>query len=217
MTFRSLSVRYGWAKNPICNLYNSAELPASPFRTDIWASGISYETFTSTCNNNADNKLLTILLNGKKIKDFSADKLSYTATVNELPQVTAYTNFPFAKVTIVQPSEENGRKAQITVTAENATQTSYENIFSISSRVQQNIYENISFYSKNGKIMIENGDESAHVCIVNSLGQVFGNQKINSNSVSVIEVPNSGIYLLQVNTVSGKQSNAYKIIVNKNY
>ena len=27
-------VRYGWAENPRCNLYNSADLPASPFRTD---------------------------------------------------------------------------------------------------------------------------------------------------------------------------------------
>lgn len=29
-----IAVRYGWADNPICNLYNSAGLPASPFRTD---------------------------------------------------------------------------------------------------------------------------------------------------------------------------------------
>ncbi len=27
-------VRYGWANNPTCNLYNKAGLPASPFRTD---------------------------------------------------------------------------------------------------------------------------------------------------------------------------------------
>jgi len=31
-----VAVRYGWAANPICNLYNSADLPASPFRTDDW-------------------------------------------------------------------------------------------------------------------------------------------------------------------------------------
>jgi sialate O-acetylesterase len=28
------AVRYGWAENPDCNLYNDAGLPASPFRTD---------------------------------------------------------------------------------------------------------------------------------------------------------------------------------------
>ncbi len=31
-----VAVRYAWANNPDCNLYNKAELPASPFRTDNW-------------------------------------------------------------------------------------------------------------------------------------------------------------------------------------
>jgi sialate O-acetylesterase len=31
-----IAVRYGWANNPDCNLYNVAGLPASPFRTDDW-------------------------------------------------------------------------------------------------------------------------------------------------------------------------------------
>ncbi|MBP7053895.1 MAG: sialate O-acetylesterase, partial [Phycisphaerae bacterium] len=30
------AVRYAWADNPVCNLYNKADLPASPFRTDDW-------------------------------------------------------------------------------------------------------------------------------------------------------------------------------------
>ncbi len=30
------AVRYAWADNPVCNLYNKADLPASPFRTDQW-------------------------------------------------------------------------------------------------------------------------------------------------------------------------------------
>ena len=29
-----IAVRYAWADNPTCNLYNAAGLPASPFRTD---------------------------------------------------------------------------------------------------------------------------------------------------------------------------------------
>ncbi|MHC4118165.1 MAG: hypothetical protein ACYSWO_11725 [Planctomycetota bacterium] len=30
------AVRYAWAPNPKCSLYNSADLPASPFHTDNW-------------------------------------------------------------------------------------------------------------------------------------------------------------------------------------
>ncbi|MEI8197313.1 MAG: sialate O-acetylesterase [Phycisphaerae bacterium] len=31
-----VAVRYGWADNPPCNLYNKEKLPAAPFRTDHW-------------------------------------------------------------------------------------------------------------------------------------------------------------------------------------
>jgi sialate O-acetylesterase len=31
-----VAVRYGWASNPSCDLYNKEGLPASPFRTDDW-------------------------------------------------------------------------------------------------------------------------------------------------------------------------------------
>jgi len=31
-----VAVRYAWADNPVCNLYNEQRLPASPFRTDKW-------------------------------------------------------------------------------------------------------------------------------------------------------------------------------------
>ena len=31
-----VAVRYAWADNPVCNLYNVEGLPASPFRTDSW-------------------------------------------------------------------------------------------------------------------------------------------------------------------------------------
>jgi sialate O-acetylesterase len=33
---RPVAVRYAWADNPECNLFNKAGLPASPFRTDDW-------------------------------------------------------------------------------------------------------------------------------------------------------------------------------------
>ncbi len=33
---KPVAVRYAWADNPITNLYNRVDLPASPFRTDDW-------------------------------------------------------------------------------------------------------------------------------------------------------------------------------------
>ncbi|MDU1890340.1 MAG: sialate O-acetylesterase [Dysgonomonas sp.] len=36
-----ISVRYAWAGSPVCNLYNTKDLPAAPFRTDDWP-GITY-------------------------------------------------------------------------------------------------------------------------------------------------------------------------------
>ena len=33
---KPVAVRYAWANNPVCNLYNGAGLPAAPFRTDDW-------------------------------------------------------------------------------------------------------------------------------------------------------------------------------------
>jgi sialate O-acetylesterase len=32
---KPVAVRYAWADNPDCNLYNQEGLPASPFRTDM--------------------------------------------------------------------------------------------------------------------------------------------------------------------------------------
>jgi sialate O-acetylesterase len=34
---KPVAVRYAWADNPDCNLYNKEGLPASPFRSDDWA------------------------------------------------------------------------------------------------------------------------------------------------------------------------------------
>ena len=36
---KPVAVRYAWANNPECDLFNKAHLPASPFRTDNWVVG----------------------------------------------------------------------------------------------------------------------------------------------------------------------------------
>ena len=40
---KPLAVRYGWADDPICSLYNAAGLPAAPFRTDNWPGITAHE------------------------------------------------------------------------------------------------------------------------------------------------------------------------------
>ncbi len=42
-----VAVRYAWASNPVCNLYNSEELPAIPFRTDDWPCMTRDQTLSS--------------------------------------------------------------------------------------------------------------------------------------------------------------------------
>jgi sialate O-acetylesterase len=39
-----VAVRYGWADNPCCNLYNIEKLPATPFRTDNWETFSNQQT-----------------------------------------------------------------------------------------------------------------------------------------------------------------------------
>ena len=33
---KPVAVRYAWAGNPVCNVYDNARLPLTPFRTDDW-------------------------------------------------------------------------------------------------------------------------------------------------------------------------------------
>jgi len=40
-----VAVRYGWADNPVCNLYDKVGLPVNPFRTDDW-KGITADALT---------------------------------------------------------------------------------------------------------------------------------------------------------------------------
>jgi sialate O-acetylesterase len=43
---KPVAARYAWANDPPCNLYNKAELPAPPFRTDDWP--VSTQTMVRT-------------------------------------------------------------------------------------------------------------------------------------------------------------------------
>jgi len=41
---KPVAVRYAWANNPVCNLYDSKGLPVTPFRTDDWPGATIHNT-----------------------------------------------------------------------------------------------------------------------------------------------------------------------------
>jgi sialate O-acetylesterase len=45
---KPVAVRYAWAENPKCNLFNGEGLPASPFRTDEWPSTVQQKKIAAT-------------------------------------------------------------------------------------------------------------------------------------------------------------------------
>lgn len=143
------AVRYAWSKNPDCNLYNSVDLPASPFRTDIWPSGFAYLSFPSTSPLETNSSLLTIEVSGKELGGFNQSTLSYTyklaSSETSIPQVRAVTKNPFAVVTIAQAANLQGniteRTATITVTAEDGTKMIYEVLFSFVSAIKDDSKE----------------------------------------------------------------------------
>jgi sialate O-acetylesterase len=52
---KPVAVRYGWAENPACNLFNRDGLPASPYRTDEWPSTVQKKAAAAAATNSAVN------------------------------------------------------------------------------------------------------------------------------------------------------------------
>lgn len=130
-----LAVRYGWAKDPICNLINYDQLPASPFRTDVLPSGTSYTPFPYNAPASEDNTLVGIRINGQWLSDFDNNTLTYhLSATNGIVYVGAYPNHPTAKITIEQIANPNGseteRTATITVTAESGATRVFQIVLS---------------------------------------------------------------------------------------
>ena len=85
-----VSFRYGWAKNPDCNLFNSANLPAFPIRTDNYASGMAYATFPSTCTASSNASLSDLKIGDTTVSSFSSNGYLYSYDIGNsktIPQV----------------------------------------------------------------------------------------------------------------------------------
>ncbi len=200
-----VAVRYGWAKNPICNLYNSADLPASPFRTDTWTSGFSYQAFPSTCPMSDDKNLIDIKINGISLLGFNPSILEYQlqSTFKNTPDIKGFTNNPFAKITANFNGTGASRKVILTVTAENGTKQDYQVNFNLQTSIATPKIEGLSVMRKGEKLIIRNEKlKTVEYNVVNTAGQGVANGQLVFNSEKEIAIRTSGVYFIQF-TASG--------------
>lgn len=210
-----VSVRYAWAKNPVCNLYNSADLPASPFRTDTWTSGFAYQAFSSTCALSDDKNLIGIKINGFPLSGFQPSVLTYQLqeTFTNTPDVKGFTNNPFAGIATTVSGTGSQQKVMLTVTAENGSKQVYEISFSLQTSLSVNSQNNkVTILQKNGNLIIKNEhNEQLIFSIFNAMGQTLYCSKIPSNSEERIKTLESGIYFIKTNV--GKITENKKILI----
>ncbi len=210
-----VAVRYAWSKDPVCNLYNSDNLPASPFRTDTWASGFAYQTFQSTCATSDDNNLIGIKINGIPLPGFQPTVLTYLLqeTFQNIPDIKGFTNHPFAKIATTVNGTGSQQKVMLTVTAENGSKQVYEISLNLLTSLSVNSQNNkVSILQKNGNLIIRNEQEKQlNYEILNNMGQMLYRGKIRSNSEEQTKTLASGIYL--VKTTVGKMIENKKILI----
>ncbi|MEA4937853.1 MAG: sialate O-acetylesterase [Paludibacter sp.] len=202
-----VAIRYGWAKNPVCNLQNSEDLPAGPFRTDSWVSGYSYSPGTSTCQESNDASLVAIKINGVKLPNFQPGTLSYylSESFQKAPQITGFTNNPYASITSAFSGSNAQQKATLAVTSENGTKQYYEINFNLQTAVSGiNSNERISLYRKKNSLIIENRfTENADIRVYNITGQTVFNGEIAFSSEREVSIGYPGVYFIHFN-IEGK-------------
>ncbi len=207
LVIQPVAVRYAWSKNPLCNLYNSIDFPASPFRTDIWPSGYTYSTLVSTCASDNNANLISIRVNGVQLSGFNPDIQNYNFKSDELQQVVAITSSPFATITVEQATEQNGRKAIVSVTAEDRTLKLYEIVFNnlTNHPVVKDNDVHVSVQNKD-LIIFSRNENSVSFGIYNSMGQCIMWQKLQPNSNTKYTFTNPGLYFAHLNTTKAESS-----------
>jgi len=128
-----VAVRYAWAKNPGCNLANSEDLPASPFKTDDWLSLYDYSDFSSY----TDASLYGILVNGVAVNGFNPDLLTVEVqlpmnvetVILEAEPLSVVSNVEITNYSNLNGTEEE-RTTTIQVSSGNGIQTqTYKVVF----------------------------------------------------------------------------------------
>lgn len=205
------AVRYGWADNPVCNLYNSADLPVTPFRTDAWDSKQYYNRFYEKKDMSNDATLYLIKENGRSIKNFKSNEFVYTVRYeNFIPQITAIPNHPYAKTEVLDVDNE---RIVINVTAEDGVSTClYEIILNEMSTDTLGVEQgSVTVFTREKTMyIINNSGNSGLVSLYDVTGTRVFSGMINDNSIRRIHIPLSGVYV--VNFASSKLNTNQKIL-----
>jgi hypothetical protein len=197
-----VAVRYAWARNPICNLYNSENIPATPFRSDMWNLS-SYSLPQTSCTAPDSNaNLASIYINGKVLEGFSSEQLVYNVNVENsgnAADVIAVPDNPFSTVTVAR----NGNKITIAVTAENSAVKTYELNLSGITAVKKNALNGIEISRNNNTIIIQNAENKDYrMKIFNQAGQCIVSGILKKNSKKQYNLQ-QGIYLFQLSDSAG--------------
>ena len=209
-----VSFRYGWAKNPDCNLYNSANLPAFPIRTDNYTSGMTYATFPSSCTASANATLSDLKIAGTTLPSFSTSKYLYfydMGNAKTIPQLIATATNVNATVLTTPATTINdlvGRKSVITVTAEDGSKKFYEVVFTASatSDVSEITLNGITVFNVNHKLMVDvSSSDNGTLKLYDVLGQCILQSEYKANSHNEYPIPQSGIFIACLISNNGKQ------------
>jgi sialate O-acetylesterase len=196
-----VSARYAWSKNPICNLYNSADLPASPFRTDTWTSGFVYETFASTCAASDDKNLIAIKINGIPLSGFQPNILSYQLQemFQEIPDIKGFANNPFAKIVTTVSGTGSQQKIILTVTAENGTTQVYEINYNLKTSSPTTMFDDAikAFNNGNSLILSNNLHKNVTYKVFTVSGLNISSGELANNSQQLLHLKNAGVYFVQ--------------------
>ncbi|MDR1809031.1 MAG: hypothetical protein LBR34_01320 [Prevotella sp.] len=197
-----VAVRYAWAKNPICNLYNSEDIPAAPFRTDMWKLSTYSLPQTSCRAQNGNARLVSVKINAVLLKDFNPDQFSYEINADNLGSyidAAGVADNPFATVS----ATKSGSKILLTVTAEDGTARTYEITLKRSTSLPKRMENHVEIIRGNNAVIIQNtADEAYRLKILNSTGQCFASGYLDVNGEKTYTL-SRGFYLIQLVNLSG--------------
>jgi sialate O-acetylesterase len=210
-----VAARYGWSKNPVANLTNSAGLPTGPFRTDIWKSGFSYDKFNSSCALSNDASLVQIRINGIPLAEFQPEITEYSLSHvdNQIPDIKGFSRSPFATITSTNIPVGSQRKYTLTVTAENGLQRQYHlTVNIVLSLSAKNNNNGLNVFVSDKALMLENqSGEAVTYNVFDSSGRYLTVGELASKSRKQLNPYASGLYFVVF--TSGFLQKAQKLVL----